>query len=116
MAGKHITAIIKEYLQSHDITQSQLARKCNTTQSNMSQKLSVNDMELSWVIRISEVLDHNFVYDMAKEIGIKYDTKPTTMSIDELIERKIESILNKKTNAPKNYNPRTIHPSQINEP
>jgi hypothetical protein len=117
MAETTITGLIKNYLSQKDIKQAQLARMCNTTTSNMSQKLGQHDMELSWVIKISEQLDHNFLFDMANVIGVKYETKHKPVSIDDAIRAFIKDEIKQQTKPyAKNYNITHIEPTQLNEP
>ena len=78
-----ISSLIKVYLTKKGISQSHLAKMCNTTRSNMSQKLSQNDMEIGWAIRISEALGHNFLYDMAVQINVPFKVKlPPAQSLE----------------------------------
>jgi hypothetical protein len=103
-----INHMILDYLTRADMKPAQLARLCNTSQQNMSKKLAQNDMELSWVIRISVALNHNFLYDVAKEIKVKFDQGvKSDISLDEILEKKIESILSNRV-PPKQQRHRSI--------
>jgi hypothetical protein len=116
---KGASELIRGVLYKKDISQARLAEMLGDSPQNFGRKLRSDDMPLSLIIEISKKLDHNFLYDIAREIKVKFDTGgKADMSLDEFLELKIENILNKKSNA-KNYTTRATGTSgtfSLNEP
>lgn len=59
--------IIKDYLTQHDITKTRLAHLLRESVQNLSKKLKKADLDSNYLAKISDVLNHNFFEDLARE-------------------------------------------------
>ncbi len=60
--------MVRSYLTAHGIKVSWLAEKLSTDRSNCYKILKRKNMDIQLLIRISQIVGHNFVADVAKGI------------------------------------------------
>lgn len=71
MKEYHIGQAIKSRLKEIGMKQQQLAEALEITQTTLSNKLKTDSITIEQLIRISEILRHNFFSDMANMIHVK---------------------------------------------
>lgn len=111
-----IVKMIEDVLYRKDMSKAKLAMAVGMPRQNFQRKMDSGDLSLTLLTQISVALNHNFLYDMAKAIKVKFDAPGMdNITIDDLISYKINKALNE--NKPRPYravldNDRSI----LNEP
>lgn len=77
-----VSRIIKDYLRNKGTTITHLASLLNESKQNLSTKLNRNKtLDTSFIYRISEKMEHDFFYDLSKEL--RKDHKQIKISLLE---------------------------------
>jgi len=63
-----VTELILERLKKEGRTNAFLAKELGTTRQNLHQRLLRNDLPVETVMRISEILKHDFFTDLSSEL------------------------------------------------
>jgi hypothetical protein len=102
MEQRSVTAIIKSYMVSKGVKMAHLSYKMygeagkeHTAQANLSKKLRKEDLSVDLVREISIALNYNFFYDLAQDKTLPQPAL-TELSIDKLIDRKLDEKLRDK--------------------
>ena len=91
-----ISAIISDYLKKKGITQQALAEKLGVERQYVNQKLKrKNDLNTDIIMRISIALEHDFFYDLSKQLPKEIRRIPDVANIS-IVDTAILDLLKEK--------------------
>jgi transcriptional regulator with XRE-family HTH domain len=85
----HIGNILKAYIKEHKVSQASLARALGTKMSSISNYKAKESIQSKNLLKLCEVLKHNFFADIASQLPASYSTSTTNIDNKQL---EIESL------------------------
>lgn len=102
--GLHIGRLVKSVFDASGMTVSEFARRINCERTNVYKIFDRRTIDVELLVRISEILNHNFLADVIEHHGL--DSKSVTklslnITFDDLTEENV-AILSKAFESVKN--------------
>ena len=104
IGGMHIGRLVKSVFDASGMTVSEFARRINCERTNIYKIFDRRTIDVELLVKISEILNHNFLVDVMKHHGL--DSKSVTklslnITFDDLTEENV-AVLSRAVESLKN--------------